>query len=737
MYISALYLALFFMSLFATYVLLKNIVSKRAGFYVALFVLISVVCAAYFAYSIASDAGMVLVANQFTYFDGTFMLTFFLFCVLDICNIKIKPLLAITLTACNIFFLGLAFTADKNQLLYEKYWYGVTNGAAHIEVNLGPLHIFYVIYGVINTLAPLAIVVYSAFQKKKISFRYTIALGALEFAIIMMYFLESAFGLFFDILPCGYVLMEYVILAILQRIALYDGAGITIYNSEKRNDYGFIIFDRSKAYVSSNTVAKFFFPELENQNIDSKVQDEFLINEFVSHFDEISENDEIRTVVERKGRFVLCTIKQYIPENSKKVHGYIVEIHDDTEQQTLINELNMLNEELKDAAELSKQASKAKSDFLASMSHEIRTPINAIMGMNEIALRECKDSDVIPYLNDIKSAGTNLLRIINDILDFSKIEAGKVTIIDSDYDMVKVIKDVKDLVEVRAEEKDIELILDIDENLPTTLYGDENRIRQIMINILNNAVKYTNEGYVKFKVTGDYEGEKNLILKAEISDTGIGIKEEDMAGLFESFTRLDEKKNNGVEGTGLGLAITNRLTAMMGGTIDVKSKYGEGSVFTVSLPQLVVNRTKIGDFKAAVNVIRSKPEAYEHIDASGTKILIVDDIILNLKVAAGLLKVTKADIDTAISGRECLEKIRTNTYDIVLLDQMMPDMDGVETLHEAKKMKEAEGIIFIALTANAVSGAKESLLDEGFDGYLSKPIDSKKMEKLLKKYIKH
>ncbi len=737
MYISALYLTLFFLSLFATFVLLKNIVSKRAGYYVALFVLISVVCAAYFAYSIANDAGMVLVANQFTYFDGTFMLTFFLFCVLDICGIKVKPPVAVGLTACNIFFLGLAFTTGENQLLYKEYWYGVSHGAAHIEVNLGPLHTFYVIYGVINTLAPLAIVVYSAFHKKKISFKYTIALGALEFAIILMYFLESAFGLFFDILPCGYVLIEYVILGILQRIALYDGAGITIYNSEKRNDYGFIIFDKNKAYVSSNSVAKYFFPELATQDIDSQVKDDFLLDKFVRCLDEISENDEVRTVVERKGRLILCTIKQYIPEKRKKVCGYIVELHDDTEQQSLINELNILNDELKDAAELSNQASKAKSDFLASMSHEIRTPINAIMGMNEIALRECKDGDIVPYLNDIKSAGTNLLRIINDILDFSKIEAGKVTIIDADFDMVKIIKDVKDLIEIRAEEKDLDLLLEVDENLPTTLYGDENRIRQIMVNILNNAVKYTNEGFVKFKVTGEYGSEKRFILKTEISDSGIGIKEEDMPGLFESFARLDEKKNRGVEGTGLGLAITNRLTAMMGGSIDVKSTYGKGSVFTVVLPLLVVKPEKIGNFKDAVSLIRSKPETFDHIDASGTKILIVDDIRLNLKVAAGLLKVTKADIDTAISGRECLDKLQTNHYDIVLLDQMMPDMDGVETLHEAKKIKEAEGTIFIALTANAVTGAKESLLNEGFDGYLSKPIDSRKMEKLLKKYIKH
>ncbi len=735
MYISGLYLILFLLSLYATFVLIRTITIKKSSYYVVLFVLINVVCLAYFSYSIAEDAGMALVAHQFTFFDITFMLTFYLLCVLDICKIRLKIPVLVLLLASDLGFIAAAFSANANTLLYTSYYFKQDYGASHLVMEMGPLYSVLMVYVVINTLAPLGVIIYSAFRNKKISFKYVMALGVLEFAILLIYFLQEVVGLGFDALPCGYVLIQYIILLIIQRIALYDGSQIVIDNSVENKEYGYIIFDKNKAYVGADSVAHYYFPELSKLKIDMQVQDDFIEESFVSILDDNNRRNE-PVIYNRKGRLISCTVKPYTPQRYKKVYGYIVEIHDDTSQQTLIRELNKTNGELAQAVENANKSSRAKSDFLASMSHEIRTPINAIMGMNEIAIRECKDENLITYLDDIRNAGNNLLVIINDILDFSKIEAGKIEITETEYSVLKLIKDIKDVVEVRASEKNLKFIMNIDSSLPSVLHGDESRVRQILINLISNAVKYTHEGYVEFRLFGKMEDAGLFELAAQVIDTGIGIKESDIATLFDSFTRADMKKNKNIEGTGLGLAITKRLVNMMGGDIGVESTYGVGSKFRVSIPQRIIDSKSIGVVETGSLSIQRKNGPTTHIDASGTSILVVDDTKLNLKVASGLLKVTNADVDTCTSGAECLELIKKKHYDIILLDHMMPDMDGIETLHRAK-MEESlcEDTAYVALTANAISGVREMFINEGFDDYISKPIDSKLLEKTIKKYI--
>lgn len=396
------------------------------------------------------------------------------------------------------------------------------------------------------------------------------------------------------------------------------------------------------------------------------------------------------------------------------------------------------SDELREAKAAAEKANQAKSDFLANMSHEIRTPINAVMGMNEMVLRETKDEQIREYAQNIQGASQNLLALINDILDFSKIESGKMEIVEGDYYFSSLLNDVVNMIQVKADQKELEFHIEVDEKLPDELFGDETRIRQVIVNILNNAVKYTKKGSVTFLVDGQRQEDGSLMLRTAVKDTGIGIREEDRQKLFKDFQRLDMEENRGVEGTGLGLAITNRLVEQMNGTLTVDSVYGEGSTFTVCLPQKVRSEDCIGDFKEKYKNYMSKRERYQKsFVAPKAQILVVDDNEMNLFVVKNLLKKTQVQITEAQSGKECLELISQKKFDVVLLDHMMPEMDGIETLRRAKVMEESKckETPFIVLTANAILGVREMYLNEGFHDYLSKPIDGMALEEMLMKHI--
>lgn len=380
-------------------------------------------------------------------------------------------------------------------------------------------------------------------------------------------------------------------------------------------------------------------------------------------------------------------------------------------------------------------ANMAKSSFLANMSHEIRTPINAILGMNEMILREEKDPAIRGYAGNIQASGNSLLSIVSDVLDISKIESGKLEIIPVDYEVNSLISDCCNMAAGRAKAKELELLVECADNVPMKLCGDETHIRQIIMNLLTNAVKYTEKGTVKLIVSGRFT-DGGFVLKVDVSDTGIGIAEENLPQLFTQFQRFDLQRNRNIEGTGMGLSIVKRLCDLMSGTITARSVLGSGSTFTVELPQKVVDSTPCGGVN--LNYSAGAEHEYHHsFEAPEAKILAVDDLPVNLLVIANLLKETRIKIDTAGSGRECLDKCSQQKYDLILMDHMMPEMDGVQTfekLHGDKSSPNFETPV-IMLTANALAGMREQYMDVGFADYVSKPVRGAKLEEAIRRNL--
>lgn len=400
----------------------------------------------------------------------------------------------------------------------------------------------------------------------------------------------------------------------------------------------------------------------------------------------------------------------------------------------------IFNRKLSEAAEQANQANEAKSYFLSTMSHDIRTPMNAILGLNEMVLRDSHDDVIVGYSENIKTAGNTLLGIINDILDFSKIEAGRMDIINVDYSFVSVLNDLVNMVRKKAEDKGLAFNMNIDRDLPSVLNGDEIRIKQVITNILSNAVKYTKEGSVSFSVGYKNVPDKpdSIILTISVADTGIGIKPEDMDKLFEAFERIEEKKNRNIEGTGLGMTIAQSFLTMMGSHLEAESVYGEGSVFSFDIEQKVVNREPIGDYKEAfIRSLKERRNYREKFIAPGTDVLVVDDTPVNLTVFTNLLNRSQMTIDTCESGDEAVELYKNKHYDVIFLDHMMPNKDGIETLNEMHGLQGTpnDQTPVVCLTANAISGMREMYINAGFDDYITKPINPDRLEGTLLKFL--
>ena len=646
------------------------------------------------------------------------LLSFLLFSCLYSSHLKDRHMKLIKgfYAADHIFILILVFTIDHNTLFFKAIDRVMQNGCYFWSIVPGPLYYWWVattmVLGILITFITLQTALEHKGEKRPEYFLLCLA----SLNPIFLWFLRMTGVLgYYDPYPMSMMIMESFLVLVMYRYRLFD----TVKTAKDRviDDVkeGVLITDYNGEVIYSNREASRIFPELD-------WSDRQAIEEKVFQFLEVH-----RDGFNLEGRHYQWQSGEIYDGNRRKA-GVIYRISDITESYLYTKQLINLKEE-------AEHANEAKSAFLAHMSHEIRTPINAVLGMNEMILRESSSSAIREYALNIQNAGRILLSIINDILDLAKIESGQIEIVQSDYHLGKLLTDIENMVTMRAEESSLALHILADSKLPEMLHGDEKRIKQCIINFLTNSIKYTKEGKVTLQVGFTEAGKEMINLQVSVSDTGIGIQEDKLTLLFEPFVRLDRPENSNVEGTGLGLSITKSLIDRMGGSLRVESVYGKGSVFTFSIPQKVVGAELLGDYKEKSQRIAEKER--EKFIAPQAKILAVDDNRVNITVARGLLKRLKVQFDSAMSGQECLDTINRMHYDIILLDHMMPGMDGVDTLHQMQKMEcfIQEPSVVIALTANAVIGAKEGYLEEGFTDYLSKPIDYVKLEDMIRKYL--
>ena len=487
---------------------------------------------------------------------------------------------------------------------------------------------------------------------------------------------------------------------------------------------GVMVYDYQRTHILHNTNAEVLFGADVEQPFEELVACGGKKEEFAEQlYQGKLEHCKVKCL---QGNQILSVTSSMVCDEYGEMQNTIVTLVDITYEEELLERLRV--------------SDRAKTDFLTNMSHEIRTPINGIMGMNSILLRQI---DMLPrekiaeYAGNMQRASRTLLAIVNDILDISKIESGKMELLCEGYELASLINDCYTIVASNCKKKNLDLYMEIDENLPSILYGDDVRIRQVVNNFLSNAVKYTKRGHVILKISYSRIDEDNINLRIDVKDSGIGIQKKDMENLFQNFTRLEEHKNRNIEGTGLGLSLTKRLVDMMHGEVLVESRYGEGSTFTAIIPQKVICEDGIGDMKQIFENYELSVGAMMPVPQfAGVHILVVDDMEMNRIVAKEMLLQTGAIVDVAGSGEEGLTLMKEQHYDLIFMDQMMPDMDGIATFEEMKRMNHQNKTTpVIAMTANAVKGAKEMYLQHGFADYISKPIFEEKMWKILERFL--
>ncbi|MBR6326245.1 MAG: response regulator [Lachnospiraceae bacterium] len=657
-----------------------------------------------------------LICQQFSYLGRVWIPYALLLFVMYYCkrlNRKNRGILAL-MAIPHLLVYVLILTVRHHSLYYTDIGFTQEGLFPHLLYGYGPVHhlfnlliLGYAFFGLYHLFRK-----YRADRTSDVG-RGTIFVGAAILADLLFFILEIlGVGEAFDMMVLGYASSSVFLYIALTRYDLLDTRTLAQDFVLDHLTEAIIAVDQNGITGFFNEPAEKLFPELVSDPAKALVE----IRNYALEGEVFERGD-----------------RKYLPEchvlrqNDKEV-GTAYVFSDDTDHLQYM-------EELEKQKALADSANRAKSAFLANMSHDIRTPLNAVLGMDEMILRESSEKTVLAYAADIRSAGRTLLSLINDILDFSKIEEGKLEILPVQYELSSMIFDLVNLIRERAAKKGLIFRLSVDEHIPHLLLGDEVRIRQCVMNLLTNAVKYTHEGSVDLTVGFEPDGEDAILLRFEVRDTGIGIKDEDRKDLFSPFIRIEEKRNRNIEGTGLGISIVRDLLGMMGSTLEVSSEYGKGSVFGFALRQTICSPEPVGRIAERFPARGETEDYHAGFTAPDARILVVDDTEVNLQVIRNLLKQTALQIDTASSGREALSMAATHTYDCILLDHMMPDMDGIETLQEMKKLPGMEHTTFIALTANAISGARERYLNAGFNDYLSKPVDAARLEKLLERYL--
>ena len=665
----------------------------------------------------------VMIAIRAEYIGASFIATMSMLFVFRYCRVKVIPWIKYMLLGIDVVVLLCVWAYEYTPLYYTNVYFSEGGVFPHVVLGKGVLYIVFMITLYSELIAGLVVASVLALRTTDPNMKKNYRLLVISNIIPLGFYIAGVCNMIdgYDPAPLGGAVGMIIFCANLIFRRVFDVVETAHENILMELDDAIVVLDYRRGFQEANKAAINLFPEL------GKTPYGELVNS--KDFYDLFERKDINEVL-IEGRYYDVHINELYARSGMNSNfiGYSIIFFDITDAKKQVDKMN----ELRIAAD---SASQAKSAFLANVSHEIRTPINVVQGMSEVIMRDYDDPKLLEYADNIRTSADQLLDLINGILDFSKIESGKVTLANAEYRVDEFFRDIIMVFEHKGNESDLSFTTDIATDIPSILYGDSLRIRQVATNLLSNAFKYTRVGGVTLRARFEKLSEEKGNLIFSVEDTGIGIRKDEIDKIFEVFVRLDERLNRSVEGTGLGLNITKQLVELMGGEIKVYSEYGKGSVFTVILPQFV--RTKhgetIGELTHQDVVVKRTSVGFEAPDA---RVLIIDDSKTNLIVAKALLRDTKAQITTGISGDECLDYVIREHFDVIFLDHRMPGMDGVETLAKMQMMDhKCINTPVIMLTANAMSDARDFYLRKGFADFISKPITEQSICRMLLKYL--
>ncbi|MCR5773828.1 MAG: response regulator [Lachnospiraceae bacterium] len=640
-----------------------------------------------------------------------------LFCF-EICAVKIPVMIRVIMGFFNIITFAVILTTKQTGLFYTYTSFGMDGNFPEFQYGNGPWHYVWGISLILYIILTFYVMIRTIVNEKHPFKKKQLKMVLLAVIVESVFMAVNMFGILpitdvYDVTMLGFPLGAVIMLIAIIRYNLLDVESLAREYAIDELSAGVIAVDDNGRVTYYNKMAERIFPSLK-EDAAGVLR---VVREAISGNDPLHIGDRLYTPEEK------------ILEQDNGNGGILYALTDSTGHYRHIREMD-------EQRKIADKANEAKSKFLASISHEIRTPINAVLGMDEMILRESREKDTLAYAMDIKNSGRTLLALINDILDLSKIEEGRMEILPTEYGFVSVINDLVNMIRDRAEKKGLKFEIKADPKIPFILFGDEIRIKQILLNLLTNSVKYTEEGLIVLEAGLRETTVEEAVISFKVSDTGIGMKPEDMDKLFVPYERIEELRNRNVEGTGLGMSIVQQLLALMDSHLEVNSVYGEGSDFYFEIRQKVIDPSPIGDITERLKEdIGCRGAERELFHAPDADILVIDDTEVNLKVVKSLLKRTRIRVETANSGRDGLILARRKPFDVVLIDSMMPDMNGVETLQRMKEEALSDKTVYIAFTADAVTGARESYLKEGFRDFLTKPVDAEQLEEMLREYL--
>ncbi len=665
-----------------------------------------------------------LTTVKFSYLGKSFLgITMFLF-VMQICKVKIPIWVSRTLALVHIVIIFLVLNCEKHTLFYNSIEFVQEGDFPHLVLG----------HGVVYNLNCIILISYAAvmigvcvhyyqrahyvFEKKQFGNLLFINIVALlGFAIYI-----SGVTKGYDITLLAYLIDTILLSVLIFRHRLFDTLTLAKDLAVDSLAEGLVVVDNDEKIIYFNQKAEQIYEKISLGKAEPILED---MNDCILEKKNIIRDKQIYAV------------GSYMVEQESTYYGKMYVLTDVTDNYHYTKRMQEQAEIMKELKEQAEAANQAKSLFVSNMSHEIRTPMNAIVGLTEVLLRKDWPMEDKKYLLNIKSSGKALLDIINDLLDFSKIEAGKFVITRDTYDIAQMFRDIQVIGDTRIGDKDVKLVMDVDREIPRLLYGDSLRIRQVLINIMNNAIKFTDKGSVTVQVQAKQREGKRVQLDFSVKDTGQGIKKQDLEHLFNAFTQVDLKKNRGKEGTGLGLAISRQLVELMGGTLLVESEYGKGSEFYFTLWEGIESEENIGDFGEVKEQAGDAGKDMFTFTLPDATILLVDDNEINREVAQALLEPFEMKIDVVSNGKEALDLVQQNHYDLVFMDHYMPVMDGVEATRRIRSLEGEyyQNLPILALTADAVQGVKEEFLAAGMNDFVSKPIAMKDITSALTRWI--